>query len=139
MPCFLAIRVSCSISAGVGGTSGGSPSDSAGRLSSRTNRSKPPLQVTQSQRACGDSTRYVWATPFGASAIPPGPRRRSSSPALREELSELERLLDEAAQAAKSIPHRRRNLELVHSLGRKLVAVHGEWADEVERDLGQAR
>jgi len=77
--------------------------------------------------------------PFGASAIPPGPRRRSSSPALREELSELERLLDEAAQAAKSIPHRRRNLELVHSLGRKLVAVHGEWADEVERDLGQAR
>jgi DNA-binding PadR family transcriptional regulator len=64
---------------------------------------------------------------------------RASVAALREELSELERLLDEAAQAAKSIPHRRRNLELVHSLGRKLVAVHGEWADEVERDLGQAR
>jgi DNA-binding PadR family transcriptional regulator len=59
--------------------------------------------------------------------------------ALREELDELARLLDEAAVAAESIPHRRRNLALVNSLGRKLVALHEEWADEVEHALGQER
>jgi DNA-binding PadR family transcriptional regulator len=58
---------------------------------------------------------------------------------LREELDELSRLLDEAASTAESIPHRRRNLALVHSLGRKLVALHEEWADEVEQALGQER
>jgi DNA-binding PadR family transcriptional regulator len=63
---------------------------------------------------------------------------RSSVRALREELEELERRLDEAELAAESIPHRRRNLRLVQSLGRKLVAVHHEWVDEVERELGQA-
>lgn len=58
---------------------------------------------------------------------------------LREELAELTALLDEAEAVAAGIPHRERNLRLVHSLGRKLVAAHAEWLDEVERELGQAR
>lgn len=64
---------------------------------------------------------------------------RASVGALREELTELRRRLDEAEVAAESIPHRRRNLGLVHSLGRRLVDLHEEWADEVERTLGQER
>lgn len=58
--------------------------------------------------------------------------------AMRGELRELEALLDEADRVAASLPHRERNLVLVHSLGRKLVDVHAEWLDEVERTLGQA-
>lgn len=58
---------------------------------------------------------------------------------LRDELAELTALLDEAERVAPEIPHRVRNLRLVHSLGRKLLAVHEEWLDEVERTLGQTR
>jgi DNA-binding PadR family transcriptional regulator len=56
---------------------------------------------------------------------------------LRAELSELAALLDEAERVAGSIPHRERNLRLVHSLGRKLVAAHEAWLDEVDRALRQ--
>lgn len=55
--------------------------------------------------------------------------------ALRAEVDELERLIDEAERIAPSIPHRTRYLRLVHSLGRRLLAAHREWADEVEREL----
>jgi DNA-binding PadR family transcriptional regulator len=58
---------------------------------------------------------------------------------LREELAELSRLLDEAEQVADELPHRRPSLRLMQSLGRKLLAVHEEWLDEVERELGQPR
>lgn len=34
-------------------------------------------------------------------------------------------------------PHLERNLRLVHSLGRRLVAAHAEWLDEVEETLAQ--
>jgi PadR family transcriptional regulator, regulatory protein AphA len=56
---------------------------------------------------------------------------------LRAELTELAALLDEAERLAPSISHRERNLLLVHSLGRKLVAAHEEWLDEVEEALAQ--
>ena len=56
---------------------------------------------------------------------------------LREELAELGALLDEAERVAGSIPHRERNLRLVHSLGRRLVGAHEAWLDDVERELGQ--
>ena len=56
---------------------------------------------------------------------------------VRDELAELSSLLDEAERVAGSIPHRERNLRLVHSLGRRLVAAHEEWLDEVERTLAQ--
>lgn len=58
--------------------------------------------------------------------------------ALRPELEELGALLDEAGRVAASLPHGR-HLALVHSLGRKLLAAHEEWLDEVERELAQAR
>ena len=44
--------------------------------------------------------------------------------------------LDTAEETAKTLPHRERYLRLVHSLGRRLLRAHEEWADEVERELG---
>jgi hypothetical protein len=44
--------------------------------------------------------------------------------------------IDEAERVAETIPHRARYLRLVHRLGRRLVEVHEEWVDEVERELG---
>lgn len=58
---------------------------------------------------------------------------------LREELDELSGLLEEAERVTTSLPHRARNLRLVHSLGRRLVEAHAEWLDEVERELAQER
>lgn len=63
----------------------------------------------------------------------------SSMTALRQDLRELHQLLDEAERVAGTLPHRTRQLRLVHSLGRKLVAAHVEWLDELERELGQPR
>jgi DNA-binding PadR family transcriptional regulator len=60
---------------------------------------------------------------------------RASLAGLREELAELSAGLDAAEEAARSLPHRERYLLLVHSLGRRLVAAHEEWADEIERTL----
>jgi PadR family transcriptional regulator, regulatory protein AphA len=58
--------------------------------------------------------------------------------ALRDELRDLGRLLDEAEAVSATLPHRARHLRLVHSLGRKLVAAHDEWLDELEQGLDQA-
>jgi DNA-binding PadR family transcriptional regulator len=57
--------------------------------------------------------------------------------ALRNDLTQLSALLAEGERVATSLPHRERNLRLVHSLGRRLVAAHEEWLDEVDRELGQ--
>jgi DNA-binding PadR family transcriptional regulator len=59
--------------------------------------------------------------------------------ALRPELRELAGHLDEAERVAESLPHRTRNLLLVHSLGRRLLTAHDEWLDDVEQALGQER
>ena len=55
--------------------------------------------------------------------------------ALREETAELGRLLGEAEAVAVTLPHRERNLLLVHPLDRKLIAAHEEWLDEIEAAL----
>jgi DNA-binding PadR family transcriptional regulator len=55
---------------------------------------------------------------------------------LRADLDDLNARLDVAEEVAKTLPHRERYLRLVHSLGRRLVRAHEEWADEVERELG---
>jgi DNA-binding PadR family transcriptional regulator len=55
---------------------------------------------------------------------------------LRADLAELSAGLDAAEAGVPTLPHRARQLRLVHSLGRALVRVHAEWADEVERELG---
>ena len=55
---------------------------------------------------------------------------------LRRDLAELASRLDVADAVIDTLPHRERYLRLVHSLGRALLRVHEEWADEVERALG---
>jgi DNA-binding PadR family transcriptional regulator len=54
---------------------------------------------------------------------------------LRADLAELSARLDAAEAVIPTLPHRARQLRLVHSLGRALVRVHADWADEVEREL----
>jgi hypothetical protein len=36
---------------------------------------------------------------------------------------------------AETLPHRRKYLMLGHQLGRRLLDVHLEWLDDVEREL----
>ena len=57
--------------------------------------------------------------------------------ALREELADAAARLDVAEAVAQTLPHRERYLRLVHSLGRRLLAAHAEWLDEVEAELGR--
>jgi len=40
-----------------------------------------------------------------------------------------------ADAVAQTLPHRVRYLRLVHSLGRRILATHLDWLDEVEREL----
>jgi DNA-binding PadR family transcriptional regulator len=56
--------------------------------------------------------------------------------AMRNEIAELSAGIDEDERRARAIPHRQRQLKLVRSLGRRLLAAHLEWIDEVERELG---
>ena len=60
---------------------------------------------------------------------------RASMQGLRAELAELSAQLDVGEAAIPTLPHRARYLRLVNDLGRALVRAHGEWADEVEREL----
>ncbi len=55
---------------------------------------------------------------------------------LRDDVADLSARLDIAEEVARTLPHRERYLRLVHSLGRALLRVHEEWAEEVERELG---
>lgn len=59
--------------------------------------------------------------------------------ALRPQLAEISARLDEAEAIAASLPHRERYLRLNHALGRRIVKAHGEWLEEVERELGRKR
>jgi DNA-binding PadR family transcriptional regulator len=54
---------------------------------------------------------------------------------LRADMDDLEQRLDAAEVVAESLPHRRKYLLLAHSLSRRLLEVHREWLDEVEREL----
>ena len=56
--------------------------------------------------------------------------------ALREEIGELAAILDESERREPQFPHRRRQLRLLHSLGRRILRAHLEWIDEVEHELG---
>jgi DNA-binding PadR family transcriptional regulator len=56
--------------------------------------------------------------------------------ALREEIAELAAVLDEGEEREVQFPHRRRQLRLLHSLGRHILRAHLEWIEEVERELG---
>lgn len=56
---------------------------------------------------------------------------------LREHLSEIESLIEEMEAGEARLPGRRRNLELAHSLARRLVGAYRGWVDEVAEALAQ--
>jgi DNA-binding PadR family transcriptional regulator len=60
---------------------------------------------------------------------------RESVATLRDDLADLRTRLDESAAAAEDLPHRRTQLLLVNDFLRRLVDLHAEFVDEVERDL----
>jgi len=55
---------------------------------------------------------------------------------LRDDIAELEAILDESERREPQFPHRRRQLRLLHSLGRRILRAHLEWIEEVEQELG---
>jgi DNA-binding PadR family transcriptional regulator len=60
---------------------------------------------------------------------------RESMGTLRADIADLAARLDVAEAVAETLPHRRKYLLLGHRLGRRLLEVHLEWLDEVEREL----
>jgi DNA-binding PadR family transcriptional regulator len=56
---------------------------------------------------------------------------------LREEIEAEQAKRDEARQGYEALPHRKRYLLLNHTLGTRLLQVHREWLDDVERELRQ--
>ncbi len=62
---------------------------------------------------------------------------RASVATLRDDLADVVRRLDESVRAADELPHRRTGLLLVNRFLRRLVDLHLELVDEVERDLGR--
>jgi DNA-binding PadR family transcriptional regulator len=55
--------------------------------------------------------------------------------ALRAEIADLTAALDESEGRDAQFPHRRRQLKLLRSLGRRLLRAHLEWIEEVEQEL----
>jgi DNA-binding PadR family transcriptional regulator len=75
-----------------------------------------------------------------ASDLAEDPRAVAESvKAMRADIEDQRRLLEQAESRAWTLPHRARQLRLVRSLGRKLLDAHDEWIDEVVRELGNAR
>ena len=60
---------------------------------------------------------------------------RESLGTLRDDIADLSARLDEAEAAAENLPHRRKYLLMGHRLNRRLLEVHLEWLDEIEREL----
>jgi PadR family transcriptional regulator AphA len=60
---------------------------------------------------------------------------RESIGTLREDLADLSARLDEAEASAEAIPHRRKYLLLVCGFLRRLLDLHEELIDDVEREL----
>ena len=62
-------------------------------------------------------------------------RHATSIATLREDIADLLARLDEAEASAEALPHRRKYLLMVNSFLRRLLVLHLEWVDEVEREL----
>jgi DNA-binding PadR family transcriptional regulator len=60
---------------------------------------------------------------------------RESIGTLRDDIADLFVRLDELEASAEELPHRRKYLLLVTSFLRRLLELHLEWIDEVEREL----
>lgn len=63
-------------------------------------------------------------------------RTREGLAALRTDVGELLARLNEAEASAEALPHRRQYLQLVTDFLRRLLELHLELVDEVERELG---
>jgi PadR family transcriptional regulator AphA len=63
---------------------------------------------------------------------------RESFATLREDIADLSERLDASAAAAEALPRRRKYLLLVNRHLRRLLELHEELVDEVERELGPA-
>jgi hypothetical protein len=55
--------------------------------------------------------------------------------ALRDEVADIRRRLDDAERTAKELPHREKYLTIVIAFLRGLLDLHLELVDEVEREL----
>jgi DNA-binding PadR family transcriptional regulator len=60
---------------------------------------------------------------------------RESVATLRDDIADLSARLDEAEASADDLPHRRRYLLLTIGFLRRLLQLHLDWIDEVEREL----
>jgi PadR family transcriptional regulator, regulatory protein AphA len=60
---------------------------------------------------------------------------RASLASLRTDIADLSARLDVAEAAAATLPHREKYLMMGHRLSRRLLEVHLEWLDEIEREL----
>jgi DNA-binding PadR family transcriptional regulator len=60
---------------------------------------------------------------------------RASVATLRADLEDIVARLDESAAAAEALPHRAKYLLLVNDFLRRLVALHDDFVEEVEREL----
>lgn len=58
--------------------------------------------------------------------------------ALEEEIAARRVLVDEALERAKALPHRERQLRLVHRLGSLLLDAHEQWLRDVRSELSRS-
>jgi DNA-binding PadR family transcriptional regulator len=63
---------------------------------------------------------------------------RASIATLRDDIAALSAQLDEAVVSAEALPHRSKYLLMVNGFLRRLLELHLDWIDEVERELAPA-
>ena len=66
------------------------------------------------------------------------PVTRGAMSALREDIADIEGRLDQAEQAAHGLPHREKYLLMVVAFMRRLLDLHRDLVDEVEREFERA-
>jgi PadR family transcriptional regulator, regulatory protein AphA len=64
---------------------------------------------------------------------------RDSVGALREDIADLEARVSEMEERAEALPHRRKYLLLVDDFLRRLLELHRDFVDELERELAPRR
>jgi PadR family transcriptional regulator, regulatory protein AphA len=64
---------------------------------------------------------------------------RESMATLRDDIADVVARLDESAATAAALPHRSKYLLLVNGFLRRLVELHADLVDEVERELAPGR
>jgi DNA-binding PadR family transcriptional regulator len=64
---------------------------------------------------------------------------RESIATLREDIADLQARLDDGEASAEELPHRRKYLLIVNGFLRRLLDLHLDYVDEVERELAPGR